>query len=162
MKPLAILVIALSIQACATAYQKQGFSGGYTETQLDENVFKVSFAGNGYTGREKASDFALLRSAEVALEHGFQYFVAIDSEQYSRNSTYTTPTQTYGTATVYGNTAYGQATTYGGQTYHISKPRSSHTIICFKEKPEGFAYNAAFIQKSMKEKYGIVDTQPVR
>ena len=32
---------------------KQWHSGGYSETQLDENVFKVSFYGNRHTGREQ-------------------------------------------------------------------------------------------------------------
>jgi hypothetical protein len=85
------------------------------------------------------------------------YFVTFNSQQYSKNSTYTTPTQTYGTASVYGNTAYGSSTAYGGQTYNISKPRASHTIACFKEKPKGFSYNAKFLQKSMKAKYGIIN-----
>ena len=32
---------------------KQWHSGGYSETQLDENVFKVSFYGNRHNGREQ-------------------------------------------------------------------------------------------------------------
>ena len=157
MKKVLLILAIVFIQGCATAYQKQGFSGGYTETQLDTNVFKVNFAGNGYTGRERASDFALLRCAELTLDNGYNYFATIDSNQSTTNSSYTTPTQTYGTATAYGNTAYGTSTTYGGQTFHISKPSSSHTIVCFKEKPKGFSYNAKFIKKSLKAKYGLVD-----
>ena len=46
MKNLIIIsIVALFIQGCTTAYQRSGFSGGYSETQLDENVFKVSFRG---------------------------------------------------------------------------------------------------------------------
>jgi hypothetical protein len=66
---------------------------------------------------------------------------------------------TYGN--VYGGTytgnTYGTATTttYGGQTYHVRRPTASNTILCFKDKPDGFAYNAAFIVNSMKEKYGL-------
>jgi hypothetical protein len=150
-----ILSLALVLSSCATAYQKEGATGGYTETQLDTNVFQVTFSGNGYTARQRATDFALLRSAELTLENGYNYFVIIDANQYSKNSSYTTPTTTYGSATAYGNTAYGSATTYGGQTYHISKPRASNTIVCFKEKPEGFSYNANFIENSLKEKYQL-------
>jgi hypothetical protein len=64
----------LSIQACATGYKSDGFVGGYSETQLDENVFKVAFRGNGYTRQDRAADFTLLRSAELALKSGYSYF----------------------------------------------------------------------------------------
>ncbi len=154
MKNLIIIsIVALFIQGCATAYQCSGFSGGYSETQLDENVFKVSFRGNGYTGRERVSDFTLLRSAELALDNGYKYFVIIDADSYTSNVTYTAPT-TYNTY----STGYGSATTYatGGQSYNISKPSSSNTIVCVKEKPStGFSYNAEFIYKSITQKYGI-------
>ena len=161
MKQLSIIILVVALlQGCATSYQRSGYSGGYSETQLDENVFKVSFRGNGYTGRERVADFTLLRSAELALQNGYKYFVVVDANNYISNSTYTTPTTSNTTANVYGsgNYAYGNATTttYGGQTYNISKPSSSNTIVCFKEKPQsGFSYNAEFIHKNITQKYGI-------
>lgn len=158
MSKIASIVLSILLVGCATPYQPVGMTGGYEATQLDENVFSVSFRGNGYSSRERATNFTMLRSAETALEHGYQYFVIIDSERTTSQSTYTTPATTYGSATAYGNTAYGRSTTYGGQTYNISKPRSAQTILCFKEKPEGFAYNAAFMKKSLREKYRIPET----
>jgi len=173
MRFITALSLILFLSGCATAYQPQGMTGGFSETQLDTNVFTVTFKGNGFTGRDRANDFTLLRSAELTLEHGFKYFVIIDAQQYSKNSTYTTPTtattnlhaNTYGSAYSYGNNTtynantYGTATTNisGGQTYNISKPRTSNTIVCFTEKPQGFAYNAEFLEKSLKEKYGMQD-----
>lgn len=161
-KLIAITIATLILQGCATTYQKTGFTGGYSETQLDENVFTVFFRGNGLTGRERVADFTLLRSAELTLENGFQYFAIIDANSYTSNSTYTTPTTFHTTGSAYGtgNYAYGSATTRttGGQTYNISKPSSSNTIVCFKEKPETvFAYNANFIYKNIRQKYGITD-----
>ena len=161
MKYLSILALVMAfLQGCATTYQGSGFSGGYSETQLDENVFKVTFRGNGYTSRERASDFALLRSAELTLQSGYKYFAVIDANSYTSNSTYTTPTTSNTTANVYGsdNYAYGNTTTttYGGQAYNISRPSTSNTIVCFKEKPENvFNYNAEFIYKNIIQKYGI-------
>jgi hypothetical protein len=67
---LAVIVLALALSGCATPYQKKNPIGGYSETQLGESIFRVSFEGNGYTSRERASDFALLRSAEIAIEMG--------------------------------------------------------------------------------------------
>jgi hypothetical protein len=155
--------VAILLASCATAYQHQGFSGGFSETQLGENVFQVSFKGNAYTSRERVADFNLLRSAEVALENGFSYFLIVDSERYSTTGAYTTPTtsHTTGSAHVYGNYAYGSATTRttGGQTYCYSKPTSVNTIFCFRNKPEidGLVYDAAFIVRSIKSKYQIKD-----
>lgn len=108
------------------------------------------------------ADFTLLRSAELTIENGFQYFAVIDANSYTSNSTYTTPTTSYTTGSAYGtgNYAYGSATTRttGGQTYNISKPSSSNTIVCFKEKPKSvFTYNANFIYKNIRQKYDVKD-----
>ncbi len=157
---------------CATAYQPQSFSGGFTETQLSENIFQVNFNGNGYTDQEKATDFSLLRSAELTLEHGFKYFAVVDSQNDSSISAHTTPlqahttvnTNTYGTLNSYGNygsysgDTYGTADTYftGGNTYYISKPSAAMTIICTNEKLKDiFVLDAAFLQKSLRAKYRI-------
>jgi hypothetical protein len=160
------------LASCSTAYEPVGFrSRGYSTTQLDENVFQVTFRGNGYTRQERASDFALLRSAEVALEHGYPFFVIVDGQRYTEQSAWTSPSTsitnlnatTHGTLSTFGNigtysgNTCGTATTttYGGQTFLIRRPTASNTILCFKERPEGFVYNAAFIVKSMKEKYEL-------
>ena len=155
-----IIFVLIFAQSCATTYQKSGFSGGYSETQLDTNVFKVSFRGNSYTGRERVADFTLLRSAELALKNDYQYFAIIDYNSYTSRSSHTTPVTSYTTGSAYGSGGYtydgAVTTTTGGQTYHTSKPSSSNTIVCFKEKPEStFSYNANFIYKSITEKYDI-------
>lgn len=160
MKIVFIVLLSALLAGCATGYQAQGLSGGYSSTQYAPNIFNVSFSGNGFTGRGKAADFALLRSAEITIENGFRYFSIANTDNSVSNSTYTTPTttNTYGSATVYGNTAYGSATstTYGGQTYNISKPSSSNTIVCYKEKPNnGLVYDAVFLYKSLTKKYKI-------
>lgn len=158
---LLLLPLALAAYGCATSYQPNGFSGGFSETQLGENIFRVSFRGNGYTRGERASDFALLRSAEIAQEHGFSHFVVVQSADRESLSSYTTPTQSYTTGNAYavGNTAYGSArtTTYGGQTHITSAPSTVNTIVCFKEKPQtnGLVFDAQFVQKSLKQKYGL-------
>lgn len=54
---LIIFVVAIIIQGCATTYRSLGLLGGFKEIQLDENVFKVSFKGNGFTSIERAADF---------------------------------------------------------------------------------------------------------
>lgn len=153
------LAASLFIQGCATKYQPQGLSGGFSETKLDVNVWKVTFKGNGYTHPERASDFALLRSAELARENGYSYFIIVDSVERTRVSTSTTASSsvTTGSAYVSGNTVYGSARTnnFGGQTFSVSRPSATNTIVCYREKPDinVMVYNAEFIVNSLQSKY---------
>ncbi len=160
MKIIIISLVVTLLQGCATAYQSRGFSGGYSETQLDKNTFKVSFIGNRYTGRERVSDFALLRSSELALQYGYKYFDVIDMKSITTNSTFAAPTRSDTIDSVYGhdNTTNGddKTFTYSGQKYNTSSPGFLYTIVCLKEKPENdIPYNAAHIYKSIAAKYGI-------
>jgi hypothetical protein len=155
-------VIAQLAFACATEYQRKSYTGGYSETQFDRNVFVVNFRGNGFTSEERVADFVLLRSSELALQHGFAYFVVVSARDVNRYSAYTAPntSQTSATVSGYGNTAYVQAqtVTYGGQTYLIKKPGRTNTIVCLRRRPDGggLVYDASFLRGSISEKYGIV------
>ena len=157
MKCILPVILALAfLQGCSTAYQSRGFSGGYSETQLDENIFKVSFSGNGYISGHKVADYTLLRSAELTLQDGFKYFAIVDANSNIEHSTYTSPTTYHTTGNVSGTTYNANTTTTGGQTYHFSKPSSSNMIVCYKEKPENiFTYSAEFVFKNITEKYNI-------
>lgn len=162
MRTLTAVFLAVLLTGCATTYQAEGLSGGFSETQLDKNVFRVSFRGNGYTRTEKTEELALLRSAELTLKNGFTHFVIIDGRSREQLSTYTTPTQSYATsnATAYGNSAYGtsRTTTYGGQTFLVSKPSTTNTIMCFNGKPDiqALTYDAQYVCNSLGQKHGVV------
>ena len=47
---------------------------GYTDIQYDDETFKVIYHGSATTTMDIAYDFALLRAANIATEHGYQYF----------------------------------------------------------------------------------------
>ena len=152
---ISVVGIALVLSGCATSYQPQGLTGGFSETQLDTNMYRVTFEGNGFTDRQRSQDFTLLRSAELTLQHGYKYFVIINANQSSRYSSYTTPSRTNVDATVYGNSISGTATTYGGHTEVITKPSNSNTFVMYKTKPKSFSYNAKFIIASLKNQYKL-------
>ena len=126
---LIVLILLFSfLQGCAASYQPRGETGeGFTETQLDKNVFRVSFSGNRYTDSERASDLALLRSAELTLLHGYTYFIVADNSD---------------VIDVRGER---------------SRPSSTNVIVCFDEKPDNatFSYNAEFVYKQLSAKYEI-------
>ena len=161
MRRLVVMVLLGVLVGCATGYHRDGFTGGYSETQLGEDIFQVSFRGNGYTRSERAADFNLLRCAELALENGFRYFAVVETEKKSQVSSYTTPSTSRTTARAYGsgNYTYGTATTTtsGGQTYLITKPSATNMIVCYMEKPQvdGLVFDAEFVRTSIRGKYGI-------
>lgn len=147
------------LAGCATPYKSDGLLGGFSETQLSPNVWRVNFHGNGYTRSERASDMALLRSADITLENGFTHFALADSGESSKTSAYTTPivANTSINTTHAGNQVYGSArTTYsGGQTYFVSSPSANNTVVMFKGQPSDvpMAFDAAFLCQSLGRKY---------
>lgn len=64
--------------SCATPYQSNGYGGGFSEMLLSSDMLKVSFKGNGYTGRDTVNDYYLRRCAELTLKYGFSYFVPVN------------------------------------------------------------------------------------
>lgn len=147
------LIIALSLSVlvgCATGYQSSGLSGGYTETWLAEDAIKVTFNGNGYTRGDRASDFSLLRVAEISAQRGYPYFVLISEN--SAVSTSKTP-ESYNVST-FGNS--GTVTQTGG--WIISKPSTTNVAKLLKEKPANFGgiiYSADFVCNNMISKYDL-------
>lgn len=139
LKTATVVLVAITVSGCATPYQQRGATGGFSETQLAENVFEVRFRGNGYTSSERASDFALLRSAELTLEKGFKYFIIDDNENARPVSIDTISTY------------------YGDNTYSISKPSARRVIVFFNEKPDwpGVIYEAQFVVQAIRVKYEI-------
>lgn len=76
---IAIALLVPLMAACATGYQSSGFTGGFKNTQLSPDVFRVSFSGNAFTSSDRVQDFALLRAAELTLANNAQYFTVITS-----------------------------------------------------------------------------------
>ena len=174
------LILALSaplvLPGCATGYHSTGFTGGYSDTQLAPDVYRIVFRGNGYTPPERAQDLALLRASELTLQRGFTCFAIVDERHSTSISSFTTPghadTTAYGTGCSSGNiylnpyggsysgtsSAYVDAhTTYTPpQTYVFYKPQTGILVRAFQTKPEGVStFDAAFLQQSLKQKYRI-------
>lgn len=63
-------VLTVLLAGCSTEYQARGPGGGYSDKQLGAASWRVEIDANSYTDRELIREFALLRSAELALRHG--------------------------------------------------------------------------------------------
>ncbi len=69
------------IAACATStpyVPSVDGQYGYTETQIESNRWQVSFSGNTLTDLKTVQNYLLYRSAELASENGYDYFVVVD------------------------------------------------------------------------------------
>ena len=169
MRQMFVLALSLMLLGCATPYQKNGLTGGFDETILSPNVFRVSFQGNGYTSLERAKDYALLRCAEVSLEHGFKYFVVMDDGTRIKSDHVYIPGQTYasysGTTTAQvlpgGNVS---ATTRGsintittpGFAFNVDKPNAAFRVLgLHNENDIPGAFDAVFLRNSIRTKYKI-------
>lgn len=76
----ALCLIAVCLSACQTGYQRAGTYGGipfggYSDERIDQNTVIVKYNGNSFTKRREVSAYLLLRSAEVTVENGYDYFI---------------------------------------------------------------------------------------
>jgi hypothetical protein len=156
--------LAAFLSGCATPYQSSGLSGGYSQTQLGPDVFRIYFTGNSYTSVERTQDFAMLRAADLAEQHNFKCFAILNEASSTMVSSFTTPAfaTTTGNAYVSGGAgsysgAYASQTTSASpETYEVTKPRQGLLIQCFVEKPQAvYTFDAAFVQQSLRQKYKI-------
>lgn len=64
----------------STSYGPKGFMGGYSETQMGNDMYAVKFQGNGNTRPDKSVDFCMLRSADLTLEKGYKFSLLWNQE----------------------------------------------------------------------------------
>lgn len=72
------MLAGLLLNACVSAptpYQPQHEGQGYSEQRIEDNRYRVSFAGNTLTPRDEVENYMLLRAAELTLSNGYDYFI---------------------------------------------------------------------------------------
>lgn len=71
-----LLLSIVFLAACAspTPYAPATNGEGYSERQVEENRYRVSFTGNSVTPRETVEAYLLYRAAEITLQTGNDYF----------------------------------------------------------------------------------------
>ena len=79
--PISLITLSAAclIAGCATAYQPDGVSGGYSD-KVAGNTAQVTFRGNRLTTPATVDDFLLRRCAEVTLQDGYKYFVVAQKD----------------------------------------------------------------------------------
>lgn len=172
--PILTALLVLGIAGCATPYKPNGLGGGYEDVQLAADTYRVSARGNGYTDPQRVHDIVLLRSSEIALSRGYQYFTIVQSADGVRTSSFVTPgsmqTNTTGfatgsgMATASGNTAFASGTAFGSSTsnttftppmvHMINRPNTEIMIklIADPSQVQGQVYDANLISASLGPK----------
>ena len=126
-------------------------SGGYEDEQLDENVFRVAFFGNGPTSMQRAADLALLRAAELTLEHGYAYLVIQDSEMRVGRSQSVSTSSAQSSA---GPVSFGASTSFA-----LPMPYPWYEVACYVDPPETEAqvFDAQSLRDSLRRKYELTE-----
>ncbi|ATQ44697.1 CC0125/CC1285 family lipoprotein [Caulobacter mirabilis] len=97
-----MLAAATALSACATAtpYQPnipgQQVSGGFSEDRIEQNRFRISFAGNTLTSRDTVERYLLYRAAELTVGEGYDWFTLVDRATDRKSRTYVDPGPAYG------------------------------------------------------------------
>jgi hypothetical protein len=116
-----------------TPYQPATDGYGYSEQQLEDNRYRVSFAGNDLTSADTVQNYLLYRAAEVTLDKGFDYFTMVD-RNLDRSTTY------WGSGDYVGSGFGRRSGGFIGLGTTTARPIDSYTasadIVMFKgEKP---------------------------
>jgi hypothetical protein len=155
--PLLLALAAALITSGCAAYGPNNFwTGGYTDTQLAPDVFRITFQGSAWSGAQNAQDLAMLRAADLTVKNGFSYFAIMTSAEGAWRGSVTTPGQLVATGYGAGKMYYVRGTYTPGATIAIEHPRSGLLIKCFTSKPENIpVLDARFLQKSIRRTYNI-------
>ena len=155
-KTILVLLLTISV-ACAPKYGKAGWRGGYSETPLQGDTYRVAYVG----GSEKFVEKGLhLRCAEIAKEKGFEWFSVIQSSTKNDPVVFSSPGYTIitptGQNTDGGNTEFGSSENY--QRHEVSEIRAeideykaTAVIRLLNTKPsDGEVFHAETVYQELK------------
>jgi hypothetical protein len=136
-----------------TPYQPSANGYGYREQQIEDNRYRVTFAGNDLTKADTVQNYLLYRSAELTLDHGYDYFTVVHRNLDRSTRYWGTSEPQFGTGyyTPSGDFVSG----FGFSTYS-AQPIDSYTayadVVMFKgEKPAADvnAYDARSVLRQL-------------
>ena len=110
-----VMLFFLFLAGCsATPYQPMGFTGGYRDTHIRDNVYFVEVSTNAYTSQITAVQYFHRRAKEVCLENGYKDY-QIKGER--------------DTSTAYATGSYGGGSVTAST---LNKPGFSGYVECAK------------------------------
>ena len=128
-------MVSAWLAGCATPtpYQPAAGGFGYAEQQIENDRYRVTFAGNSVTPRDTVQNYLLYRAAELTVEHHHDYFTIVN--------------QDVERSTAYQGTGYDNFGVWPGRNWVGAPPYSAYPIDSYTafadivigdgEKPKG-------------------------
>lgn len=156
----AAAVLALSGCATPTPYQPaadmggHSFAPGYTDTRLEDNRYRITFAGNDVTSRETVENYLLYHAADLTLQNGYDWFEVIKraSDQKTRQvTTYDDPFWGGMSWRFYRHGWWGPMGEFDADTMDFTRYEASAEIILHKGQKSDApnAYDARQIKANL-------------
>lgn len=124
---------------------------GYQEQRIEANRYRVSFTGNSVTSREAVENFMLLRTAELTLNQGYDYFV-LDNQDTESQTYYLQSMSEYGPLDPFYGCVWPRSGFAVSTTTPITNYKAQAYVVMFKgEKPptELKAFDARDVRASL-------------
>jgi hypothetical protein len=149
-----IAVSVALLTGCATAYEPESFSGGFSERQIDTDTWSIRFGGNGYTTAETVQTYWLYHCAEFALSRGYEGFRIVTPMNLARFDPAREP-RDGALIKVRGGHASGGVVTYYGYSAPLApKPTLVGVIQLLhaplRAVPEQHVFDAAVVAASLE------------
>lgn len=171
MKTIAFAAVAtaavLALSGCATPTPYQAANGpvadayhpGYSDTKLEDNRFRIVFAGNDATSRETVENYLLYHAADLTLQNGYDWFEVVKraSDQKTRSVTTFDDPFWGGMSWRYyrrGWGMWGRMDDFDADTMNFTRYEASAEIIMHKgAKPDSAnAYDARQVKANLEAK----------
>jgi len=65
-------VLLFLLAGCTTPYQPMGFTGGYSDAHIRDNIYFVEVSTNAYTSQTIAAQYFHRRAKELCQENGYR------------------------------------------------------------------------------------------
>ena len=79
-----LVITIIMVSGCATTYdaEKSHWTGGrgFSQEQLEKDVWQINFAGNAHTDTEIRKKYILKKAAQIAIENSYSFFEVIQSD----------------------------------------------------------------------------------
>lgn len=151
MKNLALfMIVSVLLNGCATTYKPNSFwnDGGFSETELQPNIFRISFKGNEMLSDDKVSDYLMLRAAEVCDSRNKPFMKLENSNSKKSSSGYIPAVMNVNS---FGN---GSGMITSVPAFETFETNASALVTCLDKKTQG-TWDTKFLVQSLKTKYNI-------
>lgn len=86
----AILSALVLVSGCAT-YVEGGAFSGFNDTPLARDTYRIQSYGHEFSSRQVTNAVALVRAAELTATNGYDRFIVLDYDEWTKSEYYTTP-----------------------------------------------------------------------